>query len=77
MEVAVVAARVQELGRHVRRLRLEFLYADEVGVLRGHPLEKALGGCRTDAVQVGGDDFWHGRVLKKECLKMRQNFGMR
>jgi hypothetical protein len=40
--MAVVAARVEEFRRHVRRLRLEFLHADEVGVLLSIQLKKPL-----------------------------------
>jgi len=40
----------------VVRLRLELLHTEEVGLLRGQPVEQALAAGRTDAVEVEGDD---------------------
>ena len=58
--MAVVAVRREEFLGHVAVLGLQFLDADEIGVLLGHPVEKAFLVGRTDAVQVGGDNSWHG-----------------
>ena len=65
VEMAMVAMRVEEFRRHVGQLRLQFLHADEIGRLRAHPVEKAFFGGGTDAVQVGGDNFWHRSRVKR------------
>ena len=65
VEMAMVAVRVEEFRRHVGQLRLQFLHADEIGCLRAHPVEKAFFGGGTDAVQIGGDNFWHRLRVKR------------
>jgi hypothetical protein len=57
VKVPVIAARREQVGRHVGRLGLQFLDADHVGVLFGHPVEEAFFGGGADTVQIGGDNF--------------------
>ncbi|MNY78552.1 hypothetical protein D3C86_2188450 [compost metagenome] len=42
VEVAVVARRVEHIGRHVVGLSFQFLHADEVGVLVGNPVKETF-----------------------------------
>ena len=52
---------METFARQVAGLGLEFLQADEVGVLPLQPVEEALAGGRTDAVQVQGYDTQHSQ----------------
>jgi len=52
-------------------LGFQLLDADEVGILAGHPVEKAFLVCRTDAVQVRGDNSWHGLGKEKSAVPER------
>ena len=64
--VVVVVVRERKVGAvafELRQLRLGFLDADGVGVLRAEPLEEALARGASDAVGVKGDDFEHFFVL--------------
>src|SRR3989338_9110200 len=56
MEVTMIAGRSEHLHCHVRRLRLEFLQTDNVGVLPREPFKKSLAGGGADPVQVDRDD---------------------
>ncbi|GAB1461353.1 hypothetical protein MASR2M50_31280 [Thauera sp.] len=56
VEPAPHARRRAHLGAQVGVLRLELLHAQEVGLLRGQPVEQALGAGRADPVEVQGDD---------------------
>ena len=42
MEIAVIAIRRGYFSGQISHLRLEFLYADDIGGLLGKPLEKSL-----------------------------------
>jgi hypothetical protein len=53
MEGAGQAVAGDEFRFEVGGLRLEFLHADDVGVLRGQPVEEAFAGSGADAVEVG------------------------
>src|SRR4051794_28767024 len=50
MKMAVITIGREEFRRHVGGLCLQLLHADKMGILLGHPLEKALSGGGADAV---------------------------
>src|SRR3990170_5563445 len=56
MEVAVIIEWREHLPGHVRFLRLEFLQANDVGILQREPFVEAFAGSGTDAVQIDGND---------------------
>ena len=57
--VVVGKGKIGGVAFQLRQLRLGFLDADSVGVLRVEPLEEALARGGTDAVGVECDDFEH------------------
>jgi hypothetical protein len=57
VKMPMITARREQLGRHVGRLRLEFLHAHDIGILLCHPFEKTFFGRRADPVQIGGNDL--------------------
>src|SRR3569833_2008109 len=64
VEGAAEAAAGHEFRPEVGGLRLEFLHADDVGMLRGEPIEKALGGGGADTVEVGRYNSHQDRFKK-------------
>ena len=56
VEPAGVRRARQQLGRHILFLRLQFLDADDVGVLRGEPLERTFARRGPDAIEVQRDN---------------------
>jgi hypothetical protein len=72
VEMAVVAVRREEFLGHVAELAFQFLDADEIGVLLGHPVEETLLVGGADAVQVGGDNSWHGSLNEAENISGRR-----
>ena len=56
VEIAVVAEWGEHVRRHVGGLGLEFLHAQDVGVLLGEPFQQAFVVGGADAVEVEGDD---------------------
>src|SRR5512139_1904555 len=65
VEGAAKAVALDELWPEVGGLRLEFLHADDVGVLRGQPVEETLGGGGADAVEVGRYNSHRVYLFKK------------
>jgi hypothetical protein len=57
MPLAVIAVRVQDLGRELVGLGLGLLQADDVGVLFFKPIAEALLPGGADAVDVPADEF--------------------
>src|SRR5690554_5400545 len=59
VKIALVTGGVAHVFSQVGVLRLQFLHADEVGILRGQPLQKAFSDGGADAVKIDGNYAKH------------------
>jgi len=59
MKATGEARRVAQRGSQIGQLRLEFLDADDVGLLRRQPVEKSLAGSGTDTIEIQSEYSEH------------------